>query len=81
MLHQKKVKYFRILHKKKQPSTTFSDILTKKILLDKVLVVEDVMEADIVDKEVLNAVLVEEDNKQKAAAAPIGHGVFIGGIF
>ena len=54
-------------------------LLTKKIIMDEVLVIEDAMEGDMVDKEVLNTVLVKEDTKHKSVAAPIGHRVYIRG--
>ena len=55
-----------------------ADLKAKRIFLDEVLVVGDVMEVGVVDKEVQNTVLVEDT---KHRAAPIGHRVFIGGIF
>ena len=54
------------------------EITPQKIILDKVLVVKDVMEVGVVSKEVMNKVLVEDT---KHRALQICHRVFIGGIF
>ena len=48
------------------------EVLTKKkVIPEEVLVVEDLMEVSMVDKEVLYAVLVEENTMHNVAAAPI----------